>query len=342
MFWKEVHCEGSARSNWISWFIFTVLLCATFVPAGLIIYYVLTDFYAEVRPYDSIAMRMNVWVRICSVVVGCLTLLAVAVRASTAVSSERDKQTFDTLLTTPLDSSSIFHAKWIGSILGARFGMIWLAAIWAIGLVTGGLHFVALPLVMAAWLVYAGFLATLGMWYSTVCRTTLRATVLTILSTILLSLGHWLPWLCCNVLVSPAMGRGPEHMVKAQAGLLTPPFVLGWLAFSSQDLNFNYRNSRAEEDWFEVTGLSLAGLVGWAFATAVLYALASMQLRRLTHRQNYMVPDRGWQWDAEQDRQARQRRRQDQRPIAPWAPPPLQTAVLDEEDADEPLDHDAK
>jgi ABC-type transport system involved in multi-copper enzyme maturation permease subunit len=340
MLWKEIHCEGNTRTNWIAWSIFTVLLSATFVPAGLIIYYALRDFYAEVRPYDNIATHMNAWVRVCNVVVGCLTLLAVAVRASTVVSSERDKQTLDTLLTTPLDSSSIFYAKWVGSILGARFGILWLAAIWAIGIVTGGLHIAALLLVMAAWLVYAGFLATLGMWFSTICKTTLRATVLTILSTIILSLGHWLPWMCCLALPTGPMGRMPEHAAKAQAGLLTPPFVMGWLAFSSQDLDVNRGRGMRDSEWWEVTGLSLAGLVLWSAATAGLYVVASTQFRRVTHRQSYIVPDFGWQWDADRDRAARRRRRARGLPVAPWAPPPVSRALVDEEDADEPLDHE--
>ena len=152
MLWKEVHCEGAARSNWISWLVFTLLVAATFVPAGLIVYYSLDSFYDEVRSYSSLAFKMGIWGRFCNVIVGSLTLLAVAVRASTAVSTERDKQTLDTLLTTPIDSTSILFGKWVGSILSLRFGILWLGLVWAAGgIVTGGMHVEALTQVMARW-----------------------------------------------------------------------------------------------------------------------------------------------------------------------------------------------
>ena len=63
---------------------------------------------------------MNLWVRGCTAAVGSLTLLAVGVRASTAHSSERDRQTLDSLLTTPLDSTTILVGKWLGAICSVR------------------------------------------------------------------------------------------------------------------------------------------------------------------------------------------------------------------------------
>ena len=53
-------------------------------------------------------------------------LLAVAVRASGSISGERDKQTMDGLLTTPLDGHTILLAKWVGAILSVRWGWVWL------------------------------------------------------------------------------------------------------------------------------------------------------------------------------------------------------------------------
>src|SRR5207249_7534364 len=113
---------------------------ATFVPAFVIIYNHQLDYYQPVSRYNSLAHSMNVWVRMCNVVVGSLTCLAVAVRASNSITSERDKQTLDTLLTTPLDSTAILYSKWLGSLLGGRVALIWLTAIWALAIVTGGLH----------------------------------------------------------------------------------------------------------------------------------------------------------------------------------------------------------
>jgi ABC-type transport system involved in multi-copper enzyme maturation permease subunit len=337
MLWKELYCEGSSRAGWISMILFTILLTATFAPAVIRIFFAMDRFYDEVQYYNALASWMNGWCRTCNVIVGCLTLMAVAVRASTSVTSERDKQTLDTLLTTPLDSSSILFSKWLGSIAGARFGMIWLAAIWAVAFVTGGIHFIALPLMATAWLIYAAFAASLGLLYSTICKTSLRATVLTILTGIVVSVGHWLPWFCC-ALTGALRGQGAEHLAKMQLGILTPPFVLGFLPISPDELRLTV-GSRRDSDWTEFMAFSLVGLVAWMFFTGLVYAIASSRFRTLTHRQRTMEPDR-WTLDAA-TREALRRRRQAQGPVLPWTPPT--GAVVFEEaemDAEEPLRHD--
>jgi ABC-type transport system involved in multi-copper enzyme maturation permease subunit len=345
MLWKEIHCEGRGTASWISWLVFSLLLGLTFIPPVIILVVYAEDWYQPVRRWNNLAMRMNVWLSLANLVVGCLTGLAVAVRASNTVTSERDKQTFDTLLTTPLDSTSILHAKWMGSLLGARFGLVWLAAIWAVGIVTGGLHIVALPFVLTAWLVYAAFAATLGMWFSVVCKSSMRATVLTILACITLGVGHWLPWICCGFLMamSGANSEAMGQLARAQAGLLTPPFVMLWMPFSADGYNIFQTGPWDERYSREMTVFSVVGIVGWAFATAVLYAMTSMRFRHVTNRESRMRPDRHF-WPS-----ARQRRpRPAAGPISPWAPPTGPAALAeaepeaeeDDENFVEPLDHD--
>lgn len=291
MLWKELNCEGGSRGNWLSYAVFTLLLAATFIPAGLIVYDSLANFYRPVYRGDNLGMRMNVWLRTSNVIVGSLVILAVAVRASNAVSSERDRQTMDTLLTTPLDSTSILHSKWVASLFGARLGLLWLTLIWAVGIVTGGMHILALPLVMLAWLVYASFAATLGSWFSVVCKTSMRATVLTVLCSIFLAAGHWLLWLCCIpiFIVGRGPGRGIETLAQAHLGVLTPPFVMGFVPFSiseAQDLR-----GRAGEGWLKFMAFSILGLVVWTVATAFLYGVTAMRFRAMTNRQATMQPD---------------------------------------------------
>src|SRR5262249_15127893 len=129
---------------------------------------------------EGLGESMNVWVRIAGTAVAFILLLAVAVRAATSITNERDRQTWESLLTSPLDSNSILFAKWLGSLLTVRWGWLWLGLIWFLGIITTGLHVLALPLVLGAWFVYAAFLAALGMWYSTTCRTSLQSTISTL------------------------------------------------------------------------------------------------------------------------------------------------------------------
>ena len=47
----------------------------------------------------------------------------------------------------------MLRGKWLGSILSMRLGWLWLASIWAFGLVTGGLYVFAVPVLAIASLV---------------------------------------------------------------------------------------------------------------------------------------------------------------------------------------------
>jgi len=84
-------------------------------------------------------------------------------------------------LTTPLGAGEILFGKWLGSVASVRWGWLWLGAIWATGVWEGQLHPLALLLMLAAWWVYAAALAAAGLWFSLSLRSSLRATVLTLL-----------------------------------------------------------------------------------------------------------------------------------------------------------------
>jgi hypothetical protein len=184
--------------------------------------------------------QINVWVRGVGTMVACLLLLSVAVRASHSVSGERERHTLDELLTTPLETEEILYAKYQGSLWNLRGGWFWLAGIYGLGVLTGGLNVLALPLLVAAWCVYGCFVAALGLWFSTVCRTSLRAAVCTVFSLIGLWGGHWLLWMCCGpllVLGGPGPGGGDAlvTLLEFQAGSLTPPAALAVLAFHGRE-----------------------------------------------------------------------------------------------------------
>ena len=69
---------------------------------------------------EHLGRAMNMYVRSVGMLVAFLTLLAVAVRAAGALSGERDKQTFDGILTTPLDAAACTMFSWwrMTSVIG--------------------------------------------------------------------------------------------------------------------------------------------------------------------------------------------------------------------------------
>jgi hypothetical protein len=165
--------------------------------------------------------------------------------------------------------------------------------------------------------------------------------VLTILCTIGLGVGHWIVWLCCAFGslfgANAGGGRAGEYVAKFQAGM-TPPFVLGWVHFSSHELQEQRINRNKE--FGELCAFSGIGTLCWAIAAAGLYALTSIRFRQMTNRTDWMTPE-----FARDGREPPRRSRPPPLPIAPWSPPIARAIMLEEaveEDSDQPLDHDEK
>jgi ABC-type transport system involved in multi-copper enzyme maturation permease subunit len=296
MIWKEVFAESGLRFNWIGRLITLGLVAASFLPVP----FILKDFLDALNaprqqrysgpwsdPGFLLGEEMNIWVRTVGSLVAILLLLAVAVRAAGSISGERDRRTLDELLTTPLRASSILFAKWLGSILSVRWAWLWLGLIALLGVVTQGLHPAALLLLPWAWLVYAAVVALVGLWFSVNCRTTLRATVWTLLATIFIGGGHWIISVLIFFLPISVMGRydtGTRDLVEWLADLefgQTPPLVLGLLAFWNGD----FRNNMGPHDeQLKLIVCSILGIITWTVAAVIFWFVLSIRFAALTNR----------------------------------------------------------
>jgi ABC-type transport system involved in multi-copper enzyme maturation permease subunit len=277
MLWKEIHAEPGIRWNWLGRLLVGFFVVASFVPAAFMI--------AESWHRDGwarLGREINEWLRVTGTLVSCLMLLAVAVRAAGAISGERDRQTLDGLLTTPLDSDTILSAKWAGSIWSVRGGWLWLAGIAGIGLVTEGLHPLAVLLLAAAWIVYAAVFALVGLWCSLVCLTTLQATVWTLVAVLALSAGHWLvTGMCCfgPLALLGVRDRDMEWMAFLEVGQ-TPPAVLGCLAFTQREL-LKFFDPRWRNEERQLGIACLVGVACWAGLALFLWGQTASRFRLL-------------------------------------------------------------
>jgi len=184
---------------------------------------------------NSTAEGVNVALRFLGTVVACFMLLLVGVNAAGRISRERERQTLDGLLTTPMETDDILFAKWLASVRSVRlFGWLFVWG-WTIGVFSGGLHILAVPLLVSGWLVYAGCCATIGLFYSHVCRSTIRATVLTLLTILLWMGGPWVvgPWVVHSLL--GYRGTVADEQITYQGIALSPPGGLVALTFYSGD-----------------------------------------------------------------------------------------------------------
>jgi len=282
MIWKEVWAERGLQFHLVAKIALAGLVLLSFVPAAYIVYDYMVEtsgyggYYGSYRRFQN---EMNGEVRFVGTCVASLLLLGVAVRAAGSITSERDKQTLDTLLTTPLESSEIIFAKVLGAVASMRWMWLWLIAHWLLALVTGGLSLLAIPLLCGLWLVYAVFAALVGVWYSMTMRGTVGATSATLSTLMGLAFGHWLIWMCCGPLIAFSGGGGRdsgiEVILKFQAGL-TPPFALGICAFHAHSFN--------ESEQIEFIAYSLFATGVWVAGCVGLWALVNDRFASLTKR----------------------------------------------------------
>lgn len=177
---------------------------------------------------------INGWCRFLSGLLGSLMLLQVVLHAATAIRSERDRDTLDGLLTTPLTARAILSGKWFGAFWCPQVLGSGLLTVWAVGLGTGGLHVLAILGQFVALCIFAGALASFGLLVSVTMSTALRAMLAAVGGTLLLSFGHWGVWCCA---VGGGGGGDVEPVIFFQAGF-TPPLALG-VTFGFSGLGFD-------------------------------------------------------------------------------------------------------
>ncbi len=291
MLWKEVFLEGGFKGGCVGWLTAAVVVGFVFLWPPLFVYDVFfsTVWNGGVDRWDVFAQDMNVWCRVATGGLGTLLLLATAVRAAGVVSGERDRDTWISLMSTPLGAWEMLRGKWLGCVLGVRRGVGVLMLVWAVSLACRAVEPVMVVAALVALGVYVGTFAWVGIFCSLTARTTLVATVRAVAAGVFLVGGYWVAFgLCCLAPLSLVGGRGGDF--NGLASLLlgcTPPAVLGWLPLQQFD--------RAEMLYFRHDdGLGpLAPVLGlglWAGFGLLLGRTCLTAFTRITNRGRDDVP----------------------------------------------------
>jgi ABC-type transport system involved in multi-copper enzyme maturation permease subunit len=224
--------------------------------------------------------ELTVNIRRLIVAIGCLTAVAAAIHTAGAFTGERDRQTLDSLLTTPLTNWSIIWGKWWGGFLSVRRAWYCLLAILMVGMLTGQTDLYAAPVMVIACLVYAAFGASLGLWFSLRCRTTMRAMFWTLFVLIMAFGGHQVVMV---VFGTPRTALRPpdETTPIRRPGFYTEQVMFqtyGLTPMTTVDYLSSLKSTPKDAQWrvdttrYEVSklGYSLAGLMVYATAANLL------------------------------------------------------------------------
>ncbi|HZZ81205.1 MAG TPA: ABC transporter permease subunit [Gemmataceae bacterium] len=288
MLWKECFIEGRTKFTWYSLVAGLIILGLTLGIGGWIIFDAVDRDRLFTRRFCE---DMNWWFRIAGTAGGCLMLLMLSVRAATSITSEREKDTFDALITSPMSADGMLLAKVFGNLTSMRPAWFWFAAMLLMALCSAGLHPLAVPIILVAWFIYAIFATMLGLLFSMSCQSSIWSSLFTVLTMLFLGGGHWLITSCfCmpvfglmmmaarNARMERVVGEAGKYWSMFQGGL-TPPAVLGFCSFGWDERMF-----REREAW-EFFGFCMLGLVLWIFMSGILwFGLLAPKFRHLARR----------------------------------------------------------
>jgi ABC-type transport system involved in multi-copper enzyme maturation permease subunit len=295
MLWKEVFLESGFKGGCIGWLVGALVAGLVFVWPPIIVYntyFSVSGFPPGSRDrWELFTREINMWCRLSTGAVGTLMLLAAAVRGAGAVSGERDRDTWVSLVSTPLGAWEMLRGKWLGCVLGVRRGFAVLLAVWAVGLACRAVEPVTVLLLVGALGVYLGTFAWVGVLCSLTARTTLIATVRAVAAGGFLAGGYWLAFgMCCLAPLSLVTGGSSRRDFDALYDLmmgLTPPIVLGWLPvrrFDRWDLE-----PFSGDDSLGVAS-PLIGMVVWTCLGLLLARTCHQGFTRVTNRGRDDVP----------------------------------------------------
>jgi hypothetical protein len=221
MFWKELFAGGAVHlgaAGRIAMMLVILGVVATSV--GVFV----SSLSVPVSTWSGPAKYYAIYGVYMGTLVGCGLLVLLAARAATSVTSEKERQSWDALLATPLSAQQIVAAKILGSLYAVRWLFVLLLAVWLPEVLLDLSFVLVLPLVFGTLFVLAFYASSLGVLLSITCRTSLRAMAAT-LATIIFAGGGYLFTCCLPVLIGSS--GSPSEIIFAPCipFLLAMPWV---------------------------------------------------------------------------------------------------------------------
>jgi ABC-type Na+ efflux pump permease subunit len=215
MLWKELYIERVATlgrfGRWLGW-IFTLVLGGGSLALTAVVAYA---FFCVKNPAlsDWAIDLMGGILGGTGLLLGWLLQWAIGLRAAVSIATERERATWDALLTSPLEPGEIVRAKLYGSLFALRWMLGAAVLAWALGAIVGAVTLGA----SIGWLAHnaaaCAFMAAVGVRMSLALPTATRAMTWTI--------GAWL----ASMVVVPFLAG----TILAVAGLLYMAFIYSTL-----------------------------------------------------------------------------------------------------------------
>jgi ABC-type Na+ efflux pump permease subunit len=271
--WKHGYASGITSAERPEW--------------NLMIRFFMPD-YGVNPPADIARIELNLYLRqITTTLIFLVTLGAVGI-ASEAIVSERARETWDSLIATPLSAREILRSKMLAALWRMRGLLAILLGLWTIGLVAGAIHAVGfvLSVLVVASLVW--FVLTFGIYISVGAKDKAATTGPTMALVFFLTGSGALPFLLPGRLTSVVLGAG------------SPPFVVFVSLASYRDVRnagtyavyplLQWMNIATEEGPLRVAATCLIGILILAVAGLYLWRSSVNHFDRLIGRPFKTIP----------------------------------------------------
>ncbi|MDB5350479.1 MAG: hypothetical protein JWN86_1726 [Planctomycetota bacterium] len=147
----------------------------------------------------GLACQFNEMLRIVGTIYYVLIMVCVSASSAGSITSEREAETWLSLVASPLEGREILRAKRAGVRKRARPLVALLISLWLLGLVSGAIHPLGFLVAVGASLVYFRFAVALGTFVSLISSTTGRAIAATVAVLLFVNGGYLL---CCLPIAS--------------------------------------------------------------------------------------------------------------------------------------------
>ncbi len=298
MLWKEMH---TSRTNFAAQIVGIAIALFSAGAVGYWTWLFATDAIAErfVGPYDALdpdyaifspysqyprRAEFSLFLRWITASVGVVAILGAAVGGANTMTSEREEDTWLSLVATPLGGREIVVAKMIGVLWKTRWALLLIAAEWIVGMIAGSIHPIGVLFQAIALSSFLAFATALGTFMSIHSKSSWKSQATTV-GVLAISCGGYLAC-CCPVLLQ---GRNSYLYL---AGCM--PFHLAMSPVSPWEFRevFVTRGTVFSGTWGSATQMAyaiLAGVVAYAVGAIVLGVAAIASFDRAADR-----PHRDW------------------------------------------------
>jgi ABC-type transport system involved in multi-copper enzyme maturation permease subunit len=253
MLWKELYAQRTSNTLGALGRIVLGLLAVTL--AGLTCKAYLDALKAPNSDY------FTPFVAVVGTLIECLATLFVGTRAATAITSEKERDTWTTLLSTPLQAKEIVLSKWAASLYAARWMMLPLVVLWLMAITIDATFLLAVPFLVLSLTVVLIFASSLGTWLSLRANSSTRALGSTMGLLLVLGGGYLPVGSCCCGLAF----RGSDLLKLQFAPCL--PFLLAVPHLLPEAVNSSHSYSA---DLLSAPVAYLLGIVGYGILSHFL------------------------------------------------------------------------